>query len=350
LRSRILSRLISGWFTDQLAVIPTFSGMTTYSYPRIQITPMSDTKNNTTSFNARQWLAPRYWPMWLFLGLLRLIALLPLSWIESLGRFIGWVFYRLVPSRRRVTRINIKQAYPDYSEEQVKKLVKASYASLGISLFEVGLAWWASRDYLRQHCTVEGMEHLEKELERGLGVILLTGHFSTLEMGGILMALHTPLQAVYKKAHNPMFDAFMLHYRSRHLKRVIANTNARGFIKGLREGLATWYAPDQDFSTQDVVFTSFLGGMATTLISTVRMSQITDASVVPFYPQRLKGGKGYKLVILPKLENFPSDDKIEDAARINQAIEGMVRKNPEQYAWIHKRFKTQPEGKPSIYQ
>jgi KDO2-lipid IV(A) lauroyltransferase len=287
--------------------------------------------------------------MWLFMFLLRLIALLPLSWIESLGRFVGWLVYRLVPSRRRVTRINIKQAYPDYSETQVKQLVKASYASLGISMFETGLAWWASRDTLRAHCKVEGMEHLEKALAKGHGVILLTGHFSTLEIGGILMALYTPLQAVYKKAHNPMFDAFMLHYRSRHLKRVTANTNVRGFINGLRDGLATWYAPDQDFSTQDIVFTPFLGGMATTLLSTVRMSEIAGAPIVPFYPLRLAGSKGYKLIILPELENFPSGDRHKDSARINQAIDDMVRRNPEQYAWIHKRFKTQPEGQPSIY-
>ena len=311
---------------------------------------MPDNKKNITGIDAHKWLAPKYWPMWLFMALLRVIALLPLSWIESLGRLVGWLLYRLAPSRRRVTRINIKQAYPDYSEAQVKQLVKASYASLGISLFETGLAWWASRDYLRSHCSVEGMAHLEKALAKGHGVILLTGHFSTLEIGGILMALYTPLQAVYKKAHNPMFDAFMLHYRSTHLERVTANTNVRGFINGLRDGLATWYAPDQDFSTQDIVFTPFLGGMATTLLSTVRMAEITGAPVVPFYPVRLAGSKGYKLVVLPELENFPSGDRPADAARINQAIDEMVRKNPQQYAWIHKRFKTQPEGRPSIYQ
>lgn len=310
---------------------------------------MIDNNKNNTGLRVYQWLAPQHWPMWVFLALLRLIALLPLSWIEALGSFIGWVAYRLVPSRRRITRINIKQAYPDYSEAQVKQLVKTSYKHLGISILDVGLAWWARRDYLRAHCQVEGFEHLERALARGHGVILLTGHFSLLEMGGILMALYTPLQAVYKKAHNPMFDAFMLHYRSKHLERVTANTNARGFIKGLRDGLATWYAPDQDFSTQDIVFTPFLGGMATTLLSTVRMAEMTGAPVVPFYPQRLDKHRGYKLVILPELEQFPSGDRTKDAARINQSIDDMVRRNPEQYAWIHKRFKTQPEGRPSIY-
>ena len=286
--------------------------------------------------------------MWLFFGFLRIVTLLPLRAIETVGAFLGWLLYRLAPSRRRVCRINIQQAYPEYSEKEIKKLIKASYRSLGISVFEMALAWWASRDYLRKHCTVEGMEHLEQALAKGKGVIMLTGHFSTLEIGGILMALYTPLNAVYKKAHNPMFNTFMHFYRNKHLQKAIPNTNVRDFIKGLRNGTATWYAPDQDF-TQNIVFAPFLGGVAGTLTSTAKMAEIAKASVVPFYPQRLDNGKGYKLVILPALENFPSGDQVKDATRVNQAIEEMVRKNPEQYAWIHKRFKTQPEGKPSIY-
>ena len=304
--------------------------------------------NKESGLQLQRWLHPKYWGMWFFFAFLRIVTLLPLSWIEAIGGFLGWLLYRLAPSRRRVCRINIQQAYPEYSEEEIKKLIKASYRSLGISVFEMALAWWASRNYLRAHCTVEGMEHLEQALAKGKGVIMLTGHFSTLEIGGILMALYTPLNAVYKKAHNPMFNTFMHFYRNKHLKEAIPNTNVRGFIKGLRNGIATWYAPDQDF-TQNIVFAPFLGGIAGTLTSTAKMAEISDASVVPFYPQRLDKGKGYKLVVLPALENFPSGDQIIDATSVNQAIEAMVRKNPEQYAWIHKRFKTQPEGRASIY-
>jgi KDO2-lipid IV(A) lauroyltransferase len=302
-----------------------------------------------TSLKITNWLMPKYWGMWIFLGFLRLVSLLPLSWIQFIGSLLGRLLYRLVPSRRRIARINIKQAYPDYSEEQIKQLMKASFINMGISVFDMAIAWWARRDYLRARCSVEGMEHLEKALAKGHGVILLTGHFSTLEIGGILMALHTPLQAIYKKAHNPMFDTFMRHYRSKHLERVTVNSNVRGFLKGLRDGLATWYAPDQDIMDKDIVFTPFLGGLASTLTSTSRMAEISNAPVVPFYPTRLKKGKGYTLTILPEIENFPSGDKCNDGAQINKAIEEMVYLNPEQYAWIHKRFKSQPDGRPSIY-
>ena len=297
----------------------------------------------------RNYLSPKYWGTWLLFLIMRLIALLPLSVIEKIGAGFGLLIYRLIASRRRVARINIKQAYPEYTEQQIKDLMRKSFISLGISVFETGIAWWANRDYLRKRCNIEGLEHLEAALEKGHGVILLTGHFTTLEIGGILMALYTPLNAIYKKAHNKMFNDFMVYYRGQHLEHVIANKDVRSFIKGLKNGVATWYAPDQSSGGKNTVFTPFLGGVASTLTSASRITAITQAAVVPFYPVRLGNGKGYKLVIEEALENFPSGDATKDAENINLAIDKMVRQLPEQYAWIHKRFKHRPEGESSIY-
>jgi KDO2-lipid IV(A) lauroyltransferase len=305
--------------------------------------------SNVIPLNARDYVAPKYWPMWLVFGLMRLITMLPLRWMQAIGAGIGLLTYRLVASRRRVARINIKQAYPDYSEEQIRTLNIASFKSLGISVFEIALAWWKNRDYLRSICEIDGKQHLDQALARGKGVILLTGHFTTLEIGAMLIGLHTTLNGVYKKAHNPMFNAFMAHYRSTYGEELIENKNVRALIRGLRKGRATWFAPDQDFADQDIVFTPFLGGVASTLTATTRMAEMTGAAVVPFFPVRLAKGRGYKLVILPALRDFPSDDIDRDSARVNKAIEDMVYANPEQYGWVHKRFKTQPTGKPSVY-
>jgi KDO2-lipid IV(A) lauroyltransferase len=305
--------------------------------------------SNVIPLNARDYLAPRYWPLWLVFGLMRLISMLPLRWMQAIGAGIGILIYRLVASRRRVARINIKQAYPDYSEEQIRELNIASFKSLGISVFEIAQAWWMSRDYLRSVCQVEGKQHLDQALAKGKGVILLTGHFTTLEIGAMLIGLYTTLNGVYKKAHNPMFNAFMAHYRSTYGEELIENKNVRALIRGLRKGRATWFAPDQDFADQDIVFTPFLGGVASTLTATARMAEMTGAAVVPFYPVRLDKGRGYKLMIMPELEDFPSDDIDRDSARVNKAIEGMVYANPEQYGWVHKRFKTQPPGAPPVY-
>jgi KDO2-lipid IV(A) lauroyltransferase len=287
--------------------------------------------------------------MWLAFGLLRLMTLLPIRWTQAIGTGLGMLAYRLVPSRRRVARINIRQAYPEYSEEQVRALNLASFKSLGISIFETALAWWSNRDYMRSICEVEGKQHLDDALARGKGVVLLTGHFTTLEIGAMLIGLHTRLNGVYKKAHNPMFNAFMAHYRSTYGEELIENKNVRALIRGLRKGRATWFAPDQDFGDQDIVFTPFLGGIASTLTATARMAEMTGASVVPFYPVRLDRGKGYRLVIMPALEDFPTDDIEKDSARINRAIEEMVYANPDQYGWVHKRFKKRPPGELSIY-
>jgi len=123
----------------------------------------------------------------------------------------------------------------------------------------------------------------------------------------------------------------------------------RAIIRGLKNGHATWFAPDQDFKHQDIVFTPFLGGIASTLTATAKLAKITNATVLPFYPVRLKNGKGFKLIILPALEDFPTDDIVADSARVNKVIEEMAYSHPEQYLWAHKRFKTQPEGKNSIY-
>ncbi len=305
--------------------------------------------SNVIPLNARNYIAPRYWPLWLVFGMLRLISMLPLRWIQAIGSVLGLLAYRLVASRRRVARVNIKQAYPSYNEDQIRALNIASFKSLGISVFEIAQAWWANRDYLRSICQVEGKQNLDHALAKGRGVILLTGHFTTLEIGAMLIGLFTTLNGVYKKAHNPMFNAFMAHYRSTYGEELIENKNVRALIRGLRKGRATWFAPDQDFAEQDIVFTPFLGGIASTLTATARMAEMTGAAVVPFYPVRLADGKGYKLVILPPLADFPTDDINRDSARVNQAIESMIYANPEQYGWVHKRFKTQPPGKPPIY-
>jgi len=308
--------------------------------------------NKTTdkSLQLSSYLAPKYWPLWLTIGLLRLAAYLPISVIWSIGSSLGMLLYRVVPSRRRAARINLKQAYPEQSDKEIDALNKIAFKSLGISVFEMGIAWFKSSDSLKNQCRIEGKEHLDKAMAKNKGVLLLTGHFTTLEMGGRLIGFYADkYNAVFKKAHNPLFNALIVQYRSKMGSELIENKNVRAIIRGLKSGHATWFGPDQDFAEQDIVFTPFLGGIASTLTATAKLARITGAAVVPFYPVRLEKGRGYKLIVLPALENFPSDDIEADSARVNKAIESMVYACPEQYLWSHKRFKTQPDRKTKIY-
>lgn len=302
------------------------------------------------SLQFRSYSSPKYWPLWFAMGLLRLSVYLPPSAIQRLGSAVGMLIYRVTPSRRRAARINIKQAFPEFSKKEIDALNKKSFKSMGISIFETGTAWFEKSSVLKQQCQIEGKKHLDQAIKNNKAVILLTGHFSTLEIGSRLIGFYCDkYNGVFKKAHNPLFNAIMVHYRSNFGDELIDNKNVRGIIRGLKKGHATWFAPDQDFSYQDIVFTPFLGGIASTLTATAKMAKMTKAAVVPFYPVRLDNGKGFKLIILPALENFPSSDIEADSAQVNKVIEDMVYDNPEQYLWLHKRFKTQPDGRSSIY-
>ncbi len=298
------------------------------------------------SLQFRSYLTPKHWPLWSAIGLLRASVYLPVPVTHRLGSALGMLIYRLTPSRRRAARINIKQAFPDFSKEEVDALNKASFQSLGISIFEMGASWFEKTSVLKQQCQIEGQEHLDKAIAKNKPVILLTGHFTTLEIGARLIGFYCKqYSGVYKKARNPLFNAIMVRYRSTFGDALTENKDVRSIIRDLKKGYVTWFAPDQDFKRQDIVFTPFLGGIASTLTATAKLARITNASIVPFYPIRLENGKGFKLMVFPALENFPSDDIEADSARINKTIEEMVYKHPEQYLWSHKRFKTQASGR-----
>ena len=298
----------------------------------------------------RSYLAPKHWPLWIAIGILRLIASLPISLIYKIGSALGMLIYRVIPSRRRAARINIKQAYPDFTKQEIDALNKKSFKSLGISIFEMGIAWFEKSSVLKQQCQIEGKEHLDQAIANNKAVILLTGHFTTLEIGARLIGFYCDkYNGVFKKAHDPLFNAIMVHYRSNFGDELIDNKNVRSIIRGLRKGHATWFAPDQDFHRQEIVFTPFLGGIASTLTATAKIARLAGAAVVPFYQVRLENGKGFKIIVLPALENFPSDNIEADSARVNKVIEKMVYDCPEQYLWSHKRFKTQPDKKTDFY-
>lgn len=310
---------------------------------------MSSTPANPQHPATAHYWKPRHWPTWLGLGLLRLLILLPFAWQVRLGAFLGRCLYHLAPGRRRVAETNIRLCFPELDARAQRKLVRRTFESSGISLLEIGLAWWGGDRKLAPLAHMEGLEHLQAALTQGKGVILLSAHFTCLEIGGRLLARQQPFAVVYRKHNNPLFEAVTKHSRETHFQRAIPRTDTRGLVRALRDGLACWYAPDQDFGRKKSVFVPFMGVQAATLPATSRLAKLSGAPIVPFFPLRLPGGAGYRLVIRPALENFPGDDELADAARINALIEAQVREAPEQYLWLHRRFKTRPEGEEKVY-
>ncbi len=233
--------------------------------------------------------------------------------------------------------------------QQVERTVDAHFRALGAGIFEACLAWWASDARLRRHGEVVGLEHLERAMADGSGVLLLTGHFTTLELGArYLLVSGQPFHAMYRPIKNPLVDFLMHRWRS-----AIATLPAlprdelRPLVRALREGRRVWYGPDQTLDRREGVFVPFFGVPVLMVTATSRLAQLGRARVVPYFPQRI--GTRYRITILPALEDFPGADAAADAARVIGAIEQGVRLAPEQYFWVHRRFKVRPPGAASLY-
>jgi Kdo2-lipid IVA lauroyltransferase/acyltransferase len=297
---------------------------------------------------ASDYLAPRYWPTWLALALMRFVASLPLIWVERIGSVFGMLMYYALPARRRIGEINLRFAFPQASEAEIRRRNKRCFCNVGVAAFEVGLAWWQGERLLR-YSEIEGLQHLQQAYEQGKGVLVLSAHFTCLEIAGPILNHHVPFVVMYKHAHNKLFDAFMHYHRGRVYKSMVDYHKPIAMIKGLKKGYAAWYAPDQDLGGKDTVFVPFFGVMATSLTASARFASISGSPVVPYVIQRKAKGAGYKITILPALEGFPAGDVEQDARRINEELENLIMRNPDQYLWVHKRYKSRPPGGAAIY-
>ncbi|HEC15216.1 MAG TPA: LpxL/LpxP family Kdo(2)-lipid IV(A) lauroyl/palmitoleoyl acyltransferase [Sedimenticola sp.] len=294
--------------------------------------------------------SPRFWPTWIGIFLLWLSVLLPFSWILSLGRLIGRLGYHFATDRRNIADINLRLCFPEWDEAKRQQVLQEHFESLGMGLFEIPIGWWWPPGRLQKLAHIEGLEHLEKALERGKGVILLSAHFTSLDLGGRLLYMFTPFHAMYRRHDNPVIEKIMADRRGRKEVKAIHRDNVREMIRSLKGNHPVWYAPDQNTQRKASVFVKFFGQPASTNSATARLARLTGAAVVPFYTVRREGGDGYNVVLEPALENYPSGDLEADTQRVNDIIEGWVRRYPAQYLWIHRRFRRRPdETDPPIY-
>jgi len=297
-------------------------------------------------------LNPVYWPTWFFMGLLRIIVMLPFRWLEAIGSALGLLFYYLRSDRAEVALINLKIAFPDKTEKEINALCRKNFRQLGIGTLEVGLAWWQQKKLL-ENSRINGLDNLTNALNNNKGVILLTSHFTCLEVGAHIICTKVPLEAVYKPARNKLFDYFMVKNRNTHFTKLISNDSPRKIISALKNNHVVWYAPDQNLRGKDMVFAPFFNKTATAITAPSRLAKATGAALVPYYIKRHKdAGTGkviYELFIQPAVNNFPSEDTEKDAALVNKINEDLIRENPEQYLWVHKRYKTRPKGEEPVY-
>ena len=297
----------------------------------------------------RALLHPRWWLAWTLLGIGRALCWLPVGWLLAIGSGLGWAVWRLLPSRRRIVRINLRLCFPALDEARIAALVEGHFRALGMGLFEALLAWLAPDAKLRDRIEVRGIEHLDAARADGSGVLLLTGHFTQLEMAarGICLA-RRPFHAMYRPADNAFVDFWMHRWRAERSGRpALPKDDLKSLLRALRTGNAVWYGPDQTLEVPGAIFVPFFGVPTLTLTATAKLATLGRAKVVPFFGERRDGR--YVVTVQPALEHFPSGDDVADARRINALIEDAVLKCPEQYFWTHRRFKFRPPGAADVY-
>ncbi|MCP1373195.1 LpxL/LpxP family Kdo(2)-lipid IV(A) lauroyl/palmitoleoyl acyltransferase [Dyella lutea] len=295
-------------------------------------------------------LSPRHWPAWLGVGCIWLIARLPYSALMRVGHWLGALAMRIDSARRPVAEANIALCFPELDADQQAALVDAHLRDIGLMLVEFALGWMGRDEAIaRLPLSIEGLEHLEQARAAGKGVLLVGGHFSHLELCARLVSQRIRIAGMYRRMDSTVFEWVVLRARLHYADAMFEKDDIRGTVKYLRGGGTLWYAPDQDMRSKDSVFVPFFGVPAATITATHHLARMGNAVVIPFFHRRLPGNGGYALRLGAPLQGIPSDDVLEDTARVNACIEQMAREAPEQYLWVHKRFKTRPEGKPSVY-
>jgi KDO2-lipid IV(A) lauroyltransferase len=292
---------------------------------------------------------PSYWPTWIALGILRAFEPLPFPVLVALGTLIGVVIVRLPLSFVRIARRNLELCLPELTVEERERLLRQHFRSIGIGIFETAMSWWSSDERIRKLTRFEGSEHLEAALARGRGAILLSAHFTTLEIGARALCARVAASVMYRPTRNVVLERFLMRLRGKQAKRAIPRDDVRTLISALKANEPVWYAPDQSYRKKGAEMVPFFNIPAATNTATSRLARMTGAAVLPYFPERLPGARGYRMVIQPMLENFPTEDQVADARRFNQLIEAQVRHVPAQYLWIHRRFKGLTADYPDYY-
>ena len=282
-------------------------------------------------------------------ALLWLLHFLPLAAIAAIGNAVGAIAFRLVPERRRVTRVNLERCFPAMAPAERERLARAHFRAFCRSFVEYALLWWAPRDRIERLIRVQGLEHL-RALD-GAPAILFAPHFVGLDAGFARLSCEIDMVSMYARQKDRAFAERLLRGRTRFGRQrlVSRQEGIRAAIAGMREGLPLYYLPDQDFGRRDAVFVPFYGVPAATVPGLSRLARMTGARVLPCTTRILPGGAGYLVEIEPPWEGFPTDDVAADTRRMNAWLEQKIPQMPEQYLWMHKRFKTRPPGEARFY-
>lgn len=285
---------------------------------------------------------------WIGIIIIRAMGHLPLGWLQRIGKCVGTLAYYVFPYRQRIALINIHLCFPELSLSECKALLRRHYQSMGIGIFELAAAWYQDPQRLAKYADIEGIEHVHAVQASGRGALMLTAHFTTLEIGGRFLNDIFQFSCLYRKPNHPVIAKEMTRVRENAMRRVIHRDEMQDLVRALREGEFIWYAPDQGQKIKYSSVLPFFGVPANTNTATTRIAKMGRAAIIPFFAYRLPNNR-YKVEILPERTDLPSGDPEADALVINGIIEAMIRKAPEQYFWLHRKFKQRGSDLPDVY-
>ncbi|MCL2893195.1 kdo(2)-lipid IV(A) palmitoleoyltransferase [Brenneria tiliae] len=298
----------------------------------------------------RGFLHPRYWATWFGLGFLFLLVQLPYPLLMKIGSSVGRFSRFFLKRRVAIARRNLELCFPAISVAEREAMIVNNFSSLGMALVETGMAWFWSDRRVRHWFDVSGLENLQQACAKERGVMVIGIHFMSLELGGRAMGLCQPLMAMYRPHNNKVMELVQTWGRSRSNKAMIDRKDLRGMVRALKGGEAVWFAPDQDYGPKGSVFAPFFAvKKAATTSGTFTIARLAKPAMVTTVLIRKPDASGYKLVIQPELQDYPYHDEQQAACYMNKVIEKEIMRAPEQYLWLHRRFKTRPNGEVSLY-
>ncbi len=287
----------------------------------------------------------------LLIAVVWVLHLLPLPLLAALGNGLGVVIYGLAGRRRHIVLVNLGLCFPELTERQRRQLARAHFQILTRSVLERSLLWWASPQRLSRLIRVDGEEQMRALLDAGRPVLMLAPHFVGLDAGGVGIAMRFDSASIYAVQSNPVFDRLLLRGRRRFGDQLLLSRqdSVRASVRAMKSGRPLYYLPDMDFGKRDSIFVPFFGVQAATIPGLSRLARLAGAVVVPCVTRILPGGEGYAVSVGEPWPDFPSADVEADTRRMNAWIEAAVRSMPEQYYWVHRRFKTRPPGESRPY-
>ncbi|MDC1536854.1 lipid A biosynthesis acyltransferase [Candidatus Thioglobus sp.] len=294
-----------------------------------------------------KFIHPKFFPTWILILLMRIGVFIPFNTQVIIGRIIGKAMYPFMTTLRSTAYSNISHCFPEKKQSQVNALVKSHFEAIGISLFETANAYYANDRKIIKLLTTKNEHFFKDALNQEGGIILLCAHFMPLMLGSRALLINYTIANIYRPQNNKLFDQVMVKGYKKHGAVMIKSTDTRSIIKAINNSLPIWYAPDQDLGEKNSVFALLFGIPTATASATARLAKNNNTRVIPYSFIRTK--KGYEMSFEEPLQNFPSNNPVDDATTTNMILEKQIKKTPEQYLWIHRRFKTRPEGAKNFY-